>query len=106
MKKKDGQNVVQLRVRVGSLSYIAAEQVVNGEELLLKITGTPLEYAFHVGNSKDNTYTELGKLDTRYLSTEVAGGFTGVMIGLYASSNGKPGNAKAYYDWFEYSSKK
>jgi len=44
----------------------------------------------------------LGKLDTRYLSTEVAGGFTGVMIGLYASSNGKASKAKAYYDWFEY----
>lgn len=102
MKKKDGRNIVQLRVRAGSLSYIAAEQVVNGEELLLKITGTPLEYVFHIGNSNDNMYTELGKLDTRYLSTEVAGGFTGVMIGLYASSNGKPTEANVYFDWFDY----
>ncbi|NLL70247.1 MAG: xylan 1,4-beta-xylosidase, partial [Epulopiscium sp.] len=35
-------------------------------------------------------------------STEVAGGFTGVMIGLYTSSNGKPSKAKVYYDWFDY----
>ncbi|GHT12699.1 hypothetical protein AGMMS4956_07700 [Bacteroidia bacterium] len=48
-------------------------------------------------------YKELGKLDTRYLSTEVAGGFTGVMIGLYASSNSKPSKAKAFFDWFDYS---
>lgn len=30
------------------------------------------------------TRTEMGFADTRYLSSEVAGGFTGVMIGLYA----------------------
>lgn len=30
------------------------------------------------------TQTEMGFADTRYLSSEVAGGFTGVMIGLYA----------------------
>lgn len=31
-----------------------------------------------------DTRTEMGFADTRYLSSEVAGGFTGVMIGLYA----------------------
>jgi len=41
-------------------------------------------------------------LDTRYLSTEVAGGFTGVMIGLYASSNGQTTKAKVFFDWFDY----
>jgi alpha-N-arabinofuranosidase len=81
LKKKGKQNFVQLRLRLGFLSYIAAEQVVDGNKML---------------------YTELGKLDTRYLSTEVAGGFTGVMIGLYASFKGKPSNAKAFYNWFEY----
>ena len=30
------------------------------------------------------TRTEMGFADTRYLSSEVAGGFTGVMIGVYA----------------------
>ena len=30
-----------------------------------------------------------GYVDTRHLSTEVAGGFTGCVAGVYASSNGK-----------------
>jgi alpha-N-arabinofuranosidase len=102
LRKSNKQTVIQLRVRVGSLSYVAAEQIVGFNQLLLRIKGNPYQYAFSFANPENQEYIELGKLDTRYLSTEVAGGFTGVMIGLYASSNGKPSNAKAYYDWFDY----
>jgi len=102
LKKKGEQHLVQLRVRVGSLSYIVAEQAVSGNQIVFRIKGSPLQYAFYFAGSENQEFTELGKLDTRYLSTEVAGSFTGVMIGLYASSNGKPSKAKAYYDWFDY----
>jgi alpha-N-arabinofuranosidase len=102
LKKSDKQTIVQLRVRIGSLSYIAAEQTVSDNKVLLKIEGSPYQYTFYFADAKGQKYTELSRLDTRYLSTEVAGGFTGVMIGLYASSNGKPSEAKAYYEWFEY----
>ena len=102
LKKKGKQTVVQLRVHVGSLSYIAAEQAVSGNKILFRIKGSPLKYTFYFADPKSQQYKELGKLDTRYISTEVAKSFTGVMIGLYASSNGKAGKAKAYYDWFDY----
>lgn len=102
LKKQGNKNILQLRVVVGSLSYIAAEKEVAGNQVKLKIQGEPLSYTFSYSASEQGKYEELGKLDTRYLSTEVAGGFTGVMIGLYASSNGKPSKAKAYFDWFAY----
>jgi beta-xylosidase len=38
----------------------------------------------------------------RYLSSEVAGGFTGVYVGLYATGNGRPASAPAHFDWFDY----
>lgn len=44
----------------------------------------------------DGTRTELACLDGRYLSTEVAGGFTGRVIGMYASSGA------VHFDWFDY----
>lgn len=100
-KQKDGY-MVQLRVKVGSLSYIAGQKAVKGNKVKLKVDGRALSYAFYCSEADKDTYQELGTLDTRYLSTEVAGGFTGVMIGLYASSNGKATKAKAYFDWFEY----
>jgi alpha-N-arabinofuranosidase len=102
LKKSSRQTAVRLRVRAGSLSYIAAERIVNAHPLLFRIKGNPHHYTFYFADPENGEYIELGKLDTRYLSTEVAGGFTGVMIGLFASSNGKPTKAKAYYDWFDY----
>lgn len=96
------KRMVQLRIRVGSLSYIAAEKEVEGNRVLLKIEGSPDQYSFYLADPQKKEYLELGKQDTRYLSTEVAGGFTGVMIGLYASSNGIESSAKAYFDWFDY----
>ncbi|NDV94921.1 glycoside hydrolase family 43 protein [Dysgonomonas sp. 521] len=105
LKKSGGQYTVQLRVKVGSLSYIAGEKQVNGNKLKLKVEGNPSQYSFYCAEPDSDQYSELGRLDTRYLSTEVAGGFTGVMIGLYTSSNGKDSKAKAYFDWFDYSVK-
>ena len=40
--------------------------------------------------------TMLAELDGRYLSTEVAGGFTGRVIGMYA------GAGTVHFDWFDY----
>jgi hypothetical protein len=45
----------------------------------------------------DGTTTEVASLDGRYLSTEVAGGFTGRVVGLYA------GDGTVHFDWFDYS---
>ncbi|MDL2211060.1 glycoside hydrolase family 43 protein [Bacteroides sp. OttesenSCG-928-M17] len=101
LKRVSGRHIVQLRVKVGSLSYIAAEKQVKSNKVTLRIEGNPYQYAFAVSEAGGESFQELGRLDTRYLSTEVAGGFTGVMIGLYASSNGKTTTAKAYFDWFE-----
>jgi alpha-N-arabinofuranosidase len=106
IKKTGEQHVVQLRISVGSLFYIAAEKTIASNKVKLKIDGSPFQYSFSYSESNSNQYHELGKMDTRYLSTEVAGGFTGVMIGLYVSSNGKPSTAKAYYDWFDYKTEK
>jgi xylan 1,4-beta-xylosidase len=35
-------------------------------------------------------------LDGKYLSTEVAGGFTGRVIGMYAAAG------TVHFDWFDY----
>ena len=105
LKKSGQKNIVQLRVHVGSLSYVVNEQVVDHNQVLLRISGTPGQYTFSFADPQKQEYKVLGSQDTRYLSTEVAGGFTGVMIGLYTSSNNKPSNAKAYYKWFDYQTK-
>jgi xylan 1,4-beta-xylosidase len=44
----------------------------------------------------DGTFSALADLDGRYLSTEVAGGFTGRVIGMYAAAG------TVRFDWFDY----
>ncbi len=41
-------------------------------------------------------------MDGRILSTNVAGGYVGAYIGMYASSHGQPSENVADFDWFEY----
>ena len=43
----------------------------------------------------------LAQGETRYLATEVAGGFTGVYFGLYDTANGRESSCQAWFDWFE-----
>jgi alpha-N-arabinofuranosidase len=105
LNKNNHQKVIQLRVRAGSIDYIAFEQPVNNHDIELKIEGAPLYYTFYYKEAGTDQYKKLGTMDTRYLSTEVAGGFTGVMIGMYASSAGKQTGTKAWFDWFEYKTK-
>lgn len=103
LRKKAGQYVVQLRAHIGSMDYVAAEYPVEGNKVELKIEGSLMQYTFSFADPATGDHTELGKMDTRYLSKEVADDFTGAMIGLYATSNGQPTQAKAYFDWFDYS---
>ncbi|MFD0902885.1 glycoside hydrolase family 43 protein [Actinomadura sediminis] len=41
-------------------------------------------------------------VDGDMLTSQVAGGFTGVFIGLYATANGRASRNHADFDWFEY----
>ncbi len=102
-RNEAGEPTIKLRVKLGMIDYIAAEQTFKGETVRLRIEGSPYAYNFSFADGKKGeNFKHLASLDTRYLSTEVSGGFTGVMIGLYATSNGAPASGKAYFDRFEY----
>lgn len=62
---------------------------------------------YHFRYSKDgSTFQNLiTDVDATYLSTETAGGFVGCMYGLYASSNGKPSENQAIFNYVEIENK-
>ena len=41
-------------------------------------------------------------MNTRYVSTETAGGFTGIILGLYAVVTSDSSKAHADFEYFEY----
>jgi len=102
-RRGDGAHVV-LRRRIGSLQAEVASRALSANEssrLVLAVDADRNEYVFSCGPSIDEL-APLGSGETRYLSTEVAGGFTGVYLAMYATGNGAPSAHPADFDWFEY----
>jgi alpha-N-arabinofuranosidase len=96
-----GREVV-VRQTVGRyLSAVTASVAAPGREpWILQIDAEPEGYAFACGPSPDRLQP-LGGAETRLLSTEVAGGFTGTYAGMYAVAGGDAPRPAAF-DWFEY----
>ena len=97
-----GQKTIAVRRRIGDLVAIVAEEPLEDGTVALSIDATPEEYRFGL-ETQNASHKALASGLTRYLSTEVAGGFTGVYLGMYATSNHYESTACAYFDWAEYS---
>jgi alpha-N-arabinofuranosidase len=103
--RRAGVLSVALRRRIGSLrAEVACRALPSnvGARLVLAIDADKDQYVFSYGPS-DSELSPLGEGETRYLSTEVAGGFTGVYFAMYATGNGAPCRQPADFDWFDYS---
>lgn len=87
---------LKLRYRIGALCYEKDLCEVSGQPVQLRITGNADLYTLYY--STDGThYIEAGLMDSRYLSTETNGGFTGVYLGLFVEGDGY-----ADFDHFKY----
>lgn len=76
---------VVLRYTIGCISKEMQSVQLEENHASIKIKADALGYRFCVmEKGMGKAEKELGYADTRYLSSEVASGFTGVMIGLYA----------------------
>jgi xylan 1,4-beta-xylosidase len=96
-----GQRCVIVRRRIGSLSVEVACRPVAEGALVLSVQADRNSYVFSAA-PEGGQEIELARGETRYLSSEVASGFTGVYLAAAASGNGKPCADPADFDWFEY----
>jgi xylan 1,4-beta-xylosidase len=95
---------VVLRRRIGGLvAEVACHALTpsDASRVVLGVDADREKLVFCYGRS-ENALQPLGEGETRYLSTEVAGGFTGVYFAMYASGNGAPCQRPADFDWFDY----
>lgn len=102
--QRGGCPSVVLRKRIGSLRAEVAVRPLSPNEtspLVLAIDAERDEYVFSYGHSLSHL-ERIGAGETRYLSTEVASGFTGVYFAMYATGNGTPCQHPADFDWFDY----
>jgi alpha-N-arabinofuranosidase len=98
---RDGGRVLRVRKRIGDVAVIDAEEPAPPDPVTLWIQATRDVYSF-AWSSEGGTAHELGRGLARYVSSEVAGGFTGVYFAMYATGSGRPSLAPARFDWFDY----
>lgn len=109
LSAEKGKKVVQLTRGAGNKAtdkkpiVLATAPVKTGKKstLQLKVETTGNAYSFYYNTDGKTWKLLMDKVDARFLSTETAGGFVGVLYAMYASSNGKPTTNKAVFNWFE-----
>jgi len=99
--RRGGQRVAFLRRRIGSLAGEGPAVALAAGVLELSLHTDRRTHAFRLIQA-DGTTSELGQHEVRYVTTEVAGGYTGAMVGLFASARGTASSNRASFDWFEY----
>ncbi|MCC4211191.1 glycoside hydrolase family 43 protein [Leeuwenhoekiella parthenopeia] len=85
-KKGKDYYVVLQRTEKGESTIIASEKIDLDGKLSLKVEGDNADYKFSYATDGANYKTLGGTVSGDILSTNVAGGFTGALVGLYATS--------------------
>ncbi|MCQ2597614.1 MAG: glycoside hydrolase family 43 protein [Treponema sp.] len=83
VQNDNGKCSANLRLRIGPCDYIKKSIPLKSNCATLRILSNNYSYTFYADDEC------LGSADTRYLSSEVACGFTGVYNGLYAVGKGE-----------------
>ena len=106
-----------VKERRESIDWISCYQIVNGDRKLLSsvkaskgrvylfVEGSECAYSFYYGSQEREMQPLVLDVDGSLLSTLVADGYVGVLIGMYAS-NGRAQEqinpSPADFDWFRY----
>lgn len=80
-KTESGYEAVE-KLNLGDIKHVQNTAALESGEAVLKLRVDNYGYNFSVVTDKGETF--LGGAQSKYLTSEVSGGFTGVVLGLYA----------------------
>lgn len=101
LKRKEGAIYVCLISVEDSQDIPLKEEKIDSDQIEFTIVNHGQKADFiYKADGKSVLFSE--EVDMKSLSTEVAGGFTGCTIGMYASSNGRESHNYADFHWFTY----
>jgi alpha-N-arabinofuranosidase len=98
----EGRTVIRLVKREAGIDRTWAIQEIHSIKIYVKIEAYGQDYSFYFAEYPEQWQVLLENVDGRILSSEVAGGFVGTYIGMYASSNGQESSNCADFNYFEY----
>lgn len=99
--RTEGERKLIFRRRLGTLWKIENEIPWFSDTVILTVRADKTHYVFEFSQDNEEPVV-FGSGECGLLSTEVAGGFTGVFIAMYATGNGAHSLSPAHFDWFDY----
>ncbi|MFX3631620.1 MAG: glycoside hydrolase family 43 protein [Candidatus Pristimantibacillus sp.] len=98
----NGAAELRLVERRGGTERVVASRGWSCEKVYLKVEAEWQSYRFLYASKSEQWETLAEHVDGTLLSSDVAGGFVGTYIGLYATANGTESSNYVDFDWFEY----
>jgi alpha-N-arabinofuranosidase len=96
-----GGRRIRLRTRLADVPRTVAEAELPAGPVVLTVEAREDHYDFF-WSTHGAAPQSIGSAPTMPLSSESAGGFTGVYFGMYASAGSSPKMPPADFDWFDY----
>jgi xylan 1,4-beta-xylosidase len=97
----DGKRIVRFQ-RSGPLGTSGEASLERDGDVLLRVIGDLDAYAFSYWHEREGEWVTIGKAPRTWFSTEQAGGFVGVHVGVHATGAEEHMSNEARFDWFEY----
>ncbi len=85
-KSSDGCKVTGI-INIGGVEIKMGEISLNSDTISLKISADANCYKLHAKN-ENGEWQQLAAMESKYISTEVCEGFTGVIIGIFCEDSG------------------
>ena len=100
--------ILQLIKAAGADDEVLAEEVMTGGRknvpIVMRVVAEHQKLRFEYGPDERNMNVLIDNIDASILSTDVAGGFVGTVVGMFAVSGGDYKEKKFFvdFDWFRY----
>ena len=98
--QRDGQFLLEVGYSLESLRFRETVATLSSDRVYLKVEGNAGYYRL-LYSTDGIRYETAAVYNSRFLSTETVGGFTGTYLALFAGSN-QPTGGYADFDWFDY----
>lgn len=86
----------------GKRELVTEKEIRSTKRLYLSVYGHTTGYSFFYGYEEQELLPLIEDVDASLLSSVINNGFTGVYMGMYASSNHTDSQNHADFDWFCY----
>lgn len=94
LTKKSDSYYALLKLNIGQAKHTFKEIPISGSSIKLIVRSDSSEYKFYIKDGENEVYLGMGR--TKYLTSEVSSGFTGVVMGMYAI-----GDCDAHFSGFD-----